>query len=109
VAQAVAQRAELADGPLQLLGLVAEQPAIDAAGDEHARYLVEREAGRAAERDQGQPLDHAGIEEAAQAAPAGRLDEALRLVEAQRRGRHSRAAGHLADVEIAQSLDLKST
>jgi hypothetical protein len=94
VAQPVAHRRQLADGGLQLVRLGGEQVAIDArppVGRKHARDLVEREAGCAAERDEREALEHVRAVNPAQAVPAGRGDQALFLVEAQGRGGHARA------------------
>ena len=111
VPQSIAHRAKLADPSVELVGFRSEQFSIDARRSmrrEHARDLIEREAGGAPEGDEREALDHAGVEEASQAAPARRRDEPLRLVEPQRGGRNARAPRHLGDVQIPHSLDLKS-
>ena len=110
--QAVAHGAELADRPVQLVRLGREHLPVDARPPvrrEHERDLVEREAGGAAQRDQRQPLQHAGIEQAAQAAPADRGDQPLLLVEPQRRGGNAGALRDFGDVQVLHALDLKST
>jgi hypothetical protein len=56
MAEAVAHRGELADRSIELLRLVRQHLPIDARPSvwrEHPRDLIEREAGRAAERDEG--------------------------------------------------------
>jgi hypothetical protein len=76
---------ELADRLVELLRLGREHAPVDARPPvrrEHARYLVERKAGGARERDERQPFQHAGVEQAAQAPPADRGDQPLLLVEA---------------------------
>ena len=69
-------------------------------GRQHCGNLVQREAAGPSERDQGEPFQHGRIEEAAQAAPADRSDEALFLVIAQRRGRHAGPARYLDNIQI---------
>ena len=76
---------------------------------EHACNLIEREAGGAPEHDQREALQHGGPEYAPQAAPADRGDQALFLVEPQRRGRNAGALRHLGDIQAAHPLDLKLT
>jgi hypothetical protein len=96
----------------ELIRLGREHLAVDARlplGREHARDLVEREAGGAPQRDQRQPLQHAGIEQAAQPAPAGGGDQPLFVIEAQRRCRNAGLLRHLGDVQMSHPLDLKST
>jgi hypothetical protein len=65
VSQTPAHRAQSADRPVQLLGLVREHLPVDARPSvrpEHASDLVELEAGPTRQRDQSQPLENAGIE-----------------------------------------------
>lgn len=109
--QSSPDRAQPADRPVQLSGLVGEHLPVDAwppVRTEHARDLVKGEAGAASQRDQGQPFQHAGIEEPAQAVPADRDNQPFLFIEPQRRSRNSRAPCHLGDVH-ALPLDLKST
>jgi hypothetical protein len=92
--QAVAHRAQLADRAVQVLRLRGEQRALDPrppVGAEHAADLVQREAGRAAQRDEREALEHVRAVDPPQAVPAGRDDQAFFLVEAQGRGGHARA------------------
>jgi hypothetical protein len=78
--EAVAHRLQALDRRVQLVGLGRELAAVDrglALRREHRADLVEREAGRLAERDQRQLVEHAGLEGAAQALAAHRGDEPL--------------------------------
>ncbi|KFB21894.1 hypothetical protein PGPR2_29210 [Pseudomonas aeruginosa PGPR2] len=84
--QAVAHGGEAADGPVVLVGLGG--------------------AGRAVDR---QPLQHACIEQPAQAVPAAGGDQSLFLVVAQGRGRYPGSSRDLAYVQLPHALDLKST
>jgi hypothetical protein len=93
---------------VKLLCLGGEHPSIDARPPirrEHAPDLIQREPTRAPERDQREPLEDSGIEEASQTSPADRGDQALFLVKPQRRSGNARAPRHLGYVH----LDLKST
>src|SRR5690606_41037444 len=75
VPQAVAHRGQLADRSVQLLGLRRELPPIDtgpSVRSEHEPDVLQREAGRAPERNQREPLQHSGIELTAQSPPADR-------------------------------------
>src|SRR5262249_33461572 len=56
------------------------------------------------QRDQTQPFQHAGIEDAAQAPPADRRDQPLFLVETQRRGGNARVPRDLRDVQVSHRL-----
>jgi lactam utilization protein B len=106
VLEAVAHRLQSPDRRVQLVGLGRERAAVDrrlALRREHRADLVEREAGRLAERDQRQLVQHAGLEAAAQALSAHRRDQPLALVEAQRRRRHARAPGHFGNVHDARA------
>ena len=88
MAQAVAHGSELADGSVEFVGLGREHLPVDAryaSRREHVADLFERKARGAADRNKRQPLEHAGVEQAAQAAPAGGGDEPFFFVEAQRR------------------------
>ena len=110
--QAIAHRAQFADRLVELVGLGGEHLPIDAwppVRREHAGDLVERKAGGLAKRDQGQPLEHPGIEQTTLAAPAGGNDQPFFRVVAQRRGANARAASHLGYVQVLHPLDLKST
>lgn len=112
VSQAIAHGAELADRPVELRRLGREHRSVDArlaVRREHSGDLIEREAGLAPEHDQREPIEHGGIEEPAQAAPANRGDQALLLIEPQRRGRDTRPAHHLRNIKIGHALDLKPT
>ena len=112
VPQAVAHGAQFADRPVQLVRLGREHLPVDARPPvrrEHERDLIERKAGGAPQRDQRQPLQHAGIEQTAQATPADRGDQPLFLIEPQRRGRNAGPLRHLRDVQDLSPLDLKST
>ena len=60
--------------------------------------LLQRETGRLAERDQSEPLEDGRLVDAAQAVAARRGDQALLLIEPQRRGRDAGAAGDRGDV-----------
>ena len=109
--QSSPDRPQSADRSVQLAGLVREPAPVDARPSvrpEHARDLVKGEAGAASQRDQGQPFQHAGIEEPAQAPPASRGDQPFLFIEPQRRRRHSGAPDHLGDIQN-NPLDLKST
>ena len=110
--QAVAHGAQLADRPVELIRLDREHLAVDARlplGREHARDLIEREAGGAPQRDQRQPFDHAGIEQAAQPAPAGGGDQPLFVLEPQRRCGNAGLLRHFGNVQVSHPLDLKLT
>ena len=112
MAQPPAHGDEFADGLVQRLRPVRQHAAIDprpAGGREQGGDFRQREARRLAERDQPQPLQHRRIEQAAQPLAADGADQALFLVEAQRRGRHARQARHLCDIQILHGLDLKRT
>jgi len=112
VPEAVAQSAKLADRPVQLLRLGREHLPVDAQPPvrrEHERDLLEREASGPPQRDQRQPLQHAGLEQTAQPPPADGGDQPLLLIEPQRRGRNAGPLRHLRDVQISHPLDLKST
>ena len=101
--QSVAHRGELADGTVQFAGPVDQLAAVDAylaIGCEHPCDLVQREARRAPQRDERQPLQHGLVEHASLATPADGGDQPLVLVEAQRGGRHAGALRHFADVEL---------
>lgn len=84
VAQAVAQRAQLADRAVQCGSLGRQHLPVDVRPPvrrKHRRDLNERESGGAAKRDQRQPLQHVGIEQPAQAPPANGSDHPLLLIE----------------------------
>lgn len=103
MAEPVAERSELADALVQLVGLRGELVAVDArlaVRVEHASDLVEGEAGVAPERDQGEALDHARIELAAQTDPADRLDQAAFFVITDRGRRDAHGPAHFADVHL---------
>jgi len=77
MAEAVAHGAQSADRPVQLVRFGREQLPVNPripARSKHERDLVEREAGGAPECDQRHPLQHAGIEQTAEAPPADRRD-----------------------------------
>ena len=102
-----AHRAQSADRPVELVGLVCEHLPVDArpsARSEQTSDLVEREAGVTSQRDQCQPLQHARIEETAQPAPADRRDQSFLLIEPQRRSRSSRAPRHFGDIHVFHPL-----
>ena len=66
MAEPIAHRSQLANGSIQLLRFRREDPAVDADAAvrcEHASHFIERKAGGASECDQGQPIEHAEIEE----------------------------------------------
>ncbi len=112
MAQPVAHRRELANALIQLVGFGRKRVPIDArpaARRERFRDLFEREAGRAAERDQSEPLEHARVELPAQAASADRGDESDFLVEPQRRGGNAGLPRDLGDIQFAHVLDFKWT
>ena len=73
------------------------------------RATVKGEPGGTAQRNQRQPLQHAAVEQPVKPPPADRADQALLLVEAQRRRGHSGTLRHLRNVEVAHALDLKWT
>ena len=107
----VAHGDELADRPVELRRLVGQHAPVDArfsVGRKHARDLVERKAGGAAERDQRQPVQHIMIENAAQPTAADRGDQLLLLVEAQRRCRNGGAPRDFGNIDPPHlALDLK--
>ncbi len=110
--QAIAHAAEFPDRPVEILRLGREHLPVDTRSTvrrEHAGDLLEGEPGLAPERDQREPVEHCGTKKAALAAPADRGDQPLLLVKPQRRGRDSRPAHHLRDIEICHPLDLKPT
>lgn len=112
VAEALAQNLQLADPDLQLVRLGRELGAVDprpSVGREHVRNLVERKAGGATERDQGQPLKDFRIEQAAQASPADRGDQPLLLIIAKRRGGNAGTGRDLGNINVTHPIDLKST
>jgi hypothetical protein len=110
MSQALAHRAQTTDRPVQFVGLVCEHPPVDArppVRSEHQGDLVEREAGAAAQRDQCQPLQHPGIEQAAQPPPADRGDQPFffpALIDLTHTG--GRYPGALRMVGGARALDL---
>jgi len=102
VLQAAAQGNQLADRSVELGRPGLEHLPVDARTPirrEHARDLVEREAGRAPERDQREAFQHAGIEDTPQPVPPYRGDQVLLLIEAQGRGGHARAPRHLRNIQ----------
>ena len=86
MAQAVAHGLQAPHGGVDLVGLGAELGAVDVGltiGCEHGGDLVQGEAGYAAERDQGQLVQHSRVEHAAQAMATCGGDQALFLIEPQ--------------------------
>jgi hypothetical protein len=65
---------------------------------EHPRNLSKGEACRLPKFDQGQPQENVGIELPPQPMPAEGSDQADLLIISQRRGRHARSFGYLANV-----------
>jgi hypothetical protein len=103
VAQTVAHGAQPADRPVELFCLGGEHFAVDPgppAGREHERDFVQRKTGGGAEGDQRQLLQNLRTVKAAQAVPADRPDQALLLVEPQRRCGNAGALRNLRDVQI---------
>lgn len=112
VAEAVTHGGELANGAIEVVGLGDEQLAIDVGltvARQHARDFVQRETGGAAERDEGETIEHLDREEPSQATPTVRANEPLIFVESQRGGRKPRAPPDLADIQMLHVLDLKWT
>ena len=110
--ETIAHRGQLAERLIERVGLGSEQAAIDpdaAAARKHRRDVLEREAGRTAELDQREALEHARVELPAKAAPADRRNEPAFLVEPQRRGGKARLPRYFGDVELAHALDFKWT
>ena len=109
MAQAVAHRSHLPHRDVQFVGFGREQGPVDlrsAAGREHARDLVQRKTGRAAERNQCQALEYAGIEHAAQAAATDRNDQAFLFIETQGRGRNAGSFGDFGNADVVSSRTL---
>src|SRR4051794_32141366 len=72
VTHTFAHRGELANGRIELVGFRGEHLPIDArppAGGESAPDLVQREPREPPQRDESQPLEHVGLEDAPQASP----------------------------------------
>jgi hypothetical protein len=65
------------------------------------RAISSREKPAAPQRDQREPFQDARVEPATQAPPAGGGEQALLLVEAQRRGRNAGALRHLGYVQVS--------
>jgi len=65
VPQAVSHGSQLANRPVQFFGLCGEHLSVDprpAIRREHARDLIEAEAGRASERDEREAVQNTGVE-----------------------------------------------
>ena len=69
----------------------------------------ERDPGRAAGLDERDPAQRRAVVAALVAAGAARLDQSLRLVEAERGGGDAAARGELADRQLGRPLDLNIT
>jgi len=98
---------EFGDLPVELLGLGREPRPIDARPairSKHAGHFFERKPGGPPHGDEGQALDHAGIEQPPQAPSSHGADEPLLLVEAQRRRGDPAAARNLVDIQVGQDL-----
>jgi hypothetical protein len=92
VSKAIAHGAQLADRPVQFLRLSRQHLSVDTwlpVWREHPCDLIKGKPGCAAKRNQHQPFEYTGIEEAAQPSPADRRDQPLFLIEAQCRSRHA--------------------
>lgn len=73
MAQAVAHGDQFADRSVQFVGLGSKLSPVDtrpSVGCEHLGNVIEREAGRAPQRDQRQAVQDLPIEQPAQTAPA---------------------------------------
>ncbi|MNN65101.1 hypothetical protein D3C81_1805800 [compost metagenome] len=107
VPQSVPHRRQLADRPVQLIGLGGEQFPVNlrpALLREHPGDVIQRESRRPPQRDQRQAFEHASVIYAPHAAPADRGDQALFLIEAQRRRRHARLLRHFGDIQAFHRL-----
>lgn len=105
MSQSVAQLRELADFRVELVRSNEELVPVDARASvriEHLRDLVEREPGDATEADQGESLQHRGLEQSPETAPADRPDQALVLVETQGGRGHAGGPRDLGDVQRAR-------
>jgi len=110
VPEALAERREPADRRVERFRPRRERGAVDPGASvrpEHAGDLLQRESRRAAERDEREAIEDAGVEQAPEAPSPDRADQALFVVVAQRGRRDAGPAGNLRGVEYGQGLDLK--
>ena len=100
---AIAHGRQLPNFPVGFLGLRRQQPSVyprPTVRREHECDLVEGEPGAAPKRDQREPLEHAGIEDPAKAAPSDRGYQPLLLVEPQRRSGDPGAPRDLCNIHL---------
>lgn len=112
MSQPVAQDAKLADRHVESVRPVGEQGAVESHGSfggEHAGYFGKREAGGAAEGNQGETLNHIRSEDSLQTPSSDRRDQPFLLVVSQCRGRDAGASRNLGYIQSQHPLDLKST